>query len=189
MISFLSGKILAKEKNSLLVLTDGGIGYEVKIVPPLLLKVKVGEDIKLFTYFHVREDCQELYGLETVEELNFFKMLLSVNGVGPRSVLHILALGSISEIKAAISRRDIDFLTKVSGIGKKIAERITMELKDKMGEEEKGTAGARLGDVVEALTEMGYTLTQAREALKQIKEKADVSVVLKEALKILNKRG
>lgn len=189
MLAYISGKILAKEKSSLLVLTNG-LGYEVKVAPSVFLQYQIGDEVKLYTHFHVREDSQELYGVTSADELVFFKQLISVSGVGPRSALHILALGSPEEIQAAISRSDTVFLTKVSGIGKKIAERIVVELKDKIatGVLDKVQDGSQLGDVIDALTEMGYSLVEARGAVKQIKNTQDTSRALKETLKILNKR-
>ncbi len=189
MISYLEGKIVAKEKNSL-ILAVNGIGYEVRVTPGLFLQSKIGEQIKIFTYFHIREDAQELYGVTNFEELNFFKQLVSINGIGPKSVLNILALGSIAEIKKAISSSDVTFLTKVSGIGRKIADRIIVELKDKLEKVEikSGEDSSNLGDVIDALTGLGYSLNEARVAIKQVKEIKNTSIALKEALKILNKR-
>lgn len=187
----MEGKILSRGKNFLMILTASGVGYEVKVAPSLLLQYSVGDSIKIFTYLHVREDAQELYGVSSSEELDFFKTLVSVSGVGPKSALHILALGSLAEIKNAIVHGDLTYLTKVSGIGRKIAERIIVELKDKL-ERTDAAVGARnsskLGDVVEALVEMGYSLNQARDAVKAIKTDGDASKILKEALKVLNKK-
>src|SRR3989338_301242 len=190
MISYLEGKIISRGKNSLVILTAAGVGYEVKVAPGLLLQYGVGDAIKIFTYLQVREDSHDLYGVSSGEELNFFKILVSVSGVGPKSALHILALGSLTEIINAIVHGDLTYLTKVSGIGRKIAERIVVELKDKL-EKTEDALGARdsskLGDVVEALVEMGYSLNQAREAVKGLKAEGDASKILKEALKALNK--
>lgn len=191
MISYLEGKIISRGKNSFVILTGTGVGYEVKVAPGLLLQHNVGDSIKIFTYLQVREDSQDLYGVSSSEELDFFKTLVSVSGVGPKSALHILALGSLTEIKSAIVHGDLTYLTKVSGIGRKIAERIIVELKDKL--EKTDAAGgnrdsSKLGDVVEALVEMGYSLNQARDAVKAIKTEGDASKVLKEALKVLNKK-
>lgn len=190
MLAFLEGTILSKEKNSLVLLTKSGVGYEVKVASALFLRFKQGENIKVHTYFHVREDAQELYGFSSPVELVFFKQLIGVNGVGPRGALHIMALGSAEEIKTAISRGDVVFLTKVSGVGKKIAERIVVELKDKLanGAWAKDGIGSQLGDVIDALTEMGYSLAEAREAVKGVKESGDTSQILKQTLKILNKK-
>ena len=191
MISYLEGKIISRGKNSLVILTAAGVGYEVKVAPGLLLQYGVGDAIKIFTYLQVREDSHDLYGVSSGEELNFFKILVSVSGVGPKSALHILALGSLTEIINAIVHGDLTYLTKVSGIGRKIAERIVVELKDKL-EKTEDALGARdsskLGDVVEALVEMGYSLNQAREAVKGLKAEGDASKILKAALKALNQK-
>lgn len=182
---------MSRGKNSLVILTGAGVGYEVKVAPGLLLQYSVGDSIKIFTYLQAREDSQDLYGVSSNEELDFFKTLVSVSGVGPKSALHILALGSLAEIKSAIVHGDLTYLTKVSGIGRKIAERIIVELKDKLEKTDAAVSNrdsSKLGDVVEALVEMGYSLNQAREAVKEIKTDGDASKVLKEALKVLNKK-
>lgn len=192
MISFLEGKIIAKEKNLLLILTPSGVGYEVRVSPNLFLQKIVGEEVKLFTHLHVREDIQELFGMLSFAELSFFKVLVAVSGVGPRSALNILSLGPITEIREAIARGDINFLTRVSGIGKKIAERIIVELKSKVEAlvKEAGDKGRVWGDVMEALVGMGYAAVEIREALRQVKvETKNSSQLLREALKILNKRN
>lgn len=192
MLSYLEGDIIAKEKNSLVILTKSGVGYEVRVSPSLFLQKTLGEEIKLFTYFHVREDAQELFGVPSFAELSFFKVLVAVSGVGPRSALNILSLGPIAEIKEAIARGDVNFLTRVSGIGKKIAERIIVELKGKIESlvKEAGDKGQAWGDVLEALVGMGYSSGEVREALRQVKaETKNSSQLLKEVLKILNKRN
>ena len=172
MISFIEGKLIVKSKNSVVVLTANGVGYEVFVAPILLTKLQTGDLAKLHTFFQVREDSQDLYGMESKNELEFFKLLISVNGVGPKSALHIMALGDIEEIQNAISKKDLAFLTKVSGIGRKIAERIVVELKDKMTilEKTEGHEGTKLGDIMDALTGLGYSVIEAREAIKQIKD-------------------
>ncbi|KKR48958.1 MAG: Holliday junction ATP-dependent DNA helicase RuvA [Candidatus Magasanikbacteria bacterium GW2011_GWC2_40_17] len=194
MISYLSGKVLAKGKNYLVVFIASGLGYEVKVSPALLLKAKIGEELVLYTYLNVHEDAQELFGVETWEELEFLKMLVAVNGVGPKSALNILALGAIEEIKNAIVHSDLTFLTKVSGIGKKIAERIIVELKEKIKTDknevgEGKTSSGKLGDVIDALTGLGYSAAEARAALNKVNgENEDVSKILKAALKELNRK-
>ena len=190
MIAYLEGKVISKNKNSVVVLTANGVGYEVFVAPILLVKIQTGDLAKLHTFFQVREDSQGLYGMESKNELEFFKLLISVSGVGPKSALHIMALGDIEEIQNAISKKDLAFLTKVSGIGRKIAERIVVELKDKLATLEKteGHQGTRLGDVMDALTGLGYSVIEAREAIKQIKDTTDTGGALKEALKMLNKK-
>lgn len=189
MIAYLEGKIIAKDKNSVVVLAGNGIGYEVRLIPPVALKLKENDAVKFFIHFQVRDDAQELYGLTSAGELQFFKLLISVNGVGPKSALHIMALGSLAEIKNAIANKDLTFLTKVSGIGRKTAERIIVELKDKMDVlADESNPNESLGDVIDALTGMGYGLVEAREAVKKIQTTGDTSQQLKSALKILNKK-
>lgn len=176
-----------------MILLSTGLGYEVKVTPGVFLKSQIGTEIKLFTFFQVREDAQELFGVETWEELEFFKQIVSISGVGPRSGLNILALGAIEEIKKAIVQEDLTFLTKVSGIGKKIAERIIVELKEKITSakvESGGNKGAnaKLGDVIDALIGMGYSAAEARGAVGKAGEEEDISKILKAALKELNKK-
>jgi Holliday junction DNA helicase RuvA len=188
MIAYLEGKIIAKDKNSVVVLAGNGIGYEVRLIPPVALKLKENDQVKFFTHFQVRDDAQELYGLTSAQELQFFKLLISVNGVGPKSALHIMALGSLDEIKNAIANKDLAFLTKVSGVGRKTAERIIVELKDKMDVlAYESNTNEGLGDVIDALTGMGYSLAEAREAVKKLQTTGDAGEQLKAALKILNR--
>ena len=191
MIAYLEGKIIAKDKNSVVILAGNGIGYEVRLTPPTALKLKENDQVKLFTHFQVRDDAQELYGLTSAQELQFFKLLISVNGVGPKSALHIMALGSLNEIKSAIANKDLAFLTKVSGIGRKTAERIIVELREKL--EKQGVTGEGVdesfADALEALIQLGYPRHEARQALGRVaKEHHDPQTRLKEALKILGKK-
>jgi len=193
MIAYLEGIIIAKDKSSVVLATKNGVGYEVRVSATLFLQLIIGKEAKLFTYFHVREDAQELFGVTSAEELSFFKILVGVSGVGPRSVLNILSLGPITEIQAAIAKGDVSFLTRVSGIGKKIAERMVVELKSKVSKGVDGSdddeKGGLWGDVVDALSGMGYRASEARNALREIKsEGQNTSELLKAALKILNKK-
>ncbi len=192
MISFLSGKIIAKEKNVVVVVTSSGIGYEVRVSPILFLQLVIGNEVKLFTYMHVREDAQELFGVMSFPELSFLKTLIAVSGVGPRSALNILSLGPIEETRQAIAEGDINYLTKVSGIGKKIAERIIVELKGKLDllEKEDGKNVSRAwSDVADALVGMGYSVSEARAALREAGgEEKNASELLRKSLKILNRK-
>lgn len=188
MIAYLEGKIIAKEKGAITLLTESGVGYEVRLAPLLWAKQKEGDSVHFYTHQQVREDSQELFGLANRVELFFFKQLLSVSGVGPKSALNILSLGTVEEIKTAIAKGDLTFLTKVSGIGRKTAERIIVELKEKMdilagGDDD----SSGLSDVIDALTNLGYSVNEARAAIKNIKKTDDAGAMLKEALKNLRK--
>jgi Holliday junction DNA helicase RuvA len=120
------------------------------------------------------------------EELGFFEMLINVSGIGPKGALSILGIASIETLRKAISTGDTAYLTKVSGIGRKTAEKIVIELRDKMGEEKTGTSLQGELDALEALKSLGYSQSEAREALKKVLPNTDTNTKIREALKILS---
>ncbi len=188
MISYLSGKIIQKNKNSVVLLTDGGVGYEISVQVGKLASWQVDEKLILHTYLKVSDSDMRLYGFETAEEKEFFELLLSVKGVGPRSAMNILALGSIEQIKSAIARSDVQYLTAVQGMGKRTAERLCVELKGKVesrkGKDDADVDGDVLGEVVDGLVSMGYKKEEAREVVKGLKsEGRTTEELLREALK------
>lgn len=168
----------------LVILTAGGVGYRVMINLANAKLWPVDSEAQIETYLAVREDALDLYGFASAEERGLFKSFLSVSGIGPKTALHLLSLGSAVEIKSAIGRGDLDYLTRVSGIGKKIAERIVVELKSKLGGFESGLPGdGILGDVVGGLMSLGYTAAEAREVVKNLDATGKSSEqLLKEAL-------
>jgi Holliday junction DNA helicase RuvA len=185
MISVIAGKVLIKNVNKLIVLTAGGVGYEIMVNASSAKTWTQGAEASILTYLVVRENALELYGFANVEEKELFEKFLLVSGIGPKTALHLLSLGSVQEISNAISREDLTYLTKVSGIGKKTAERILVELKNKMGGNGTGLGefeGA-LGDVIEGLGALGYSILEAREAVKNLDITGKTSEqLLKEAL-------
>lgn len=191
MISFLEGKIETKEKNSL-ILNVNSIGYRIFVSIETLSKMpQAGSSIKVFTAMEVKEDSMELYGFLTKEEADFYNLLRTASGVGPKTALALLSLAPVSSIASAIVNKDINFLTKVSGVGTKVAEKIILELKDKV--EQKGLHGARHSekdsDLLEALTKMGYGVKESVEALSHVPSTiVDEQGRLKEALKMLNRK-
>jgi Holliday junction DNA helicase RuvA len=193
MIASISGTIQVRNERSLVVGVQG-IGYEIFVTPLILEKVKVGQTIVLQTHLHVREELMELYGFLTNEELKFFRMLLQVSGIGPKSALAVMSLASVVDLKRAISRGDASLLIKVSGIGTKTAERLIVELKDKLDTIEEFTPGSladNLGDhqAIDGLVALGYTQREAREALRQVsKEVIEVKDRVRTALKLLGKK-
>lgn len=193
MIASISGTIQVRNERSLVVGVQG-IGYEIYATPLVLEKVKVGQDITLQTHLHVREDIMELYGFLASEELRFFRMLLQVSGIGPKSALAVMSLASVVDLKRAISRGDASLLTKVSGIGTKTAERLIVELKDKLDTIEEVTPGSladNLGDhqAIDGLVALGYTQREAREALRQVDQDiVEVKDRIRAALKLLGKK-
>lgn len=190
MISLIFGTIKNKNKGSVTILTSSGVGYEINIANSFFADLKIGEEVEVYTYLKVAETALELFGFRNVEEKNFFELLISVKGLGPRGALNILALGSLDEIRDAIGRGDVSYLTQVSGIGRRTAERLVVELKTKIGKSLKSTTtedehvGDKLSDVVEALVAMGHSKDEAREIVKTLDTKdKTVEELLKLALK------
>lgn len=166
------------------IIETGGLGYQVFISPIILSRFKPDQEVELFTHLHVRDNAMELYGFLTEEELEFFSQLIEISGVGPKTALNVLALAKVDDIKKAISASDATILTKVSGIGRKTAERIILELKNKFADLAVSSEGGADGEVIDALVGLGYKLNEAREAIKRIpQEISGVQERIKEALK------
>lgn len=189
MLSCISGTVKYKTENSLIILVQG-LGYEVFVNQKIFEKYKVGEDIELFTYQDVREDALNLFGFESYDGLNLFKKLVSISGIGPKSAMGILEIATVEEIITSIQNNDPHLLTKVSGVGKKTAERVVLELKNKIGPTKIGAGGEKQiltsSDEIDALISLGYSASQAREALRQVApEIKDIGDRVKEALKYI----
>lgn len=191
MIAHIEGTVRTTTDSSAIIDVQG-IGYEVYTTPSLLLKLKKGTKSSLFTHQYIREDMMKLYGFEELTELRFFEQLIDVSGVGPKSALTIMSLAPVKDLQHAIARGDSTLLTKVSGIGKKTAERLIVELRSKM--EESGIDGSALAvdvgdsDAIDALVGLGYSAREARDALRLIGvdiEGAEARV--KAALKVVGK--
>lgn len=188
MIGSIKGKIILKTEKFLIVETSG-VGYKVGVSPDTLSKTKkVDGEISLWIHTHVREDSLDLYGFLERKELEFFEMLINVSGIGPKSALAILGIASIETLRKAIGTGDTTYLTKISGIGKKTAERIVIDLRDRIGEEKSGSSLQGELDALEALKSLGYSQNEAREALKKTSSELDTNKKIKEALKILGGR-
>lgn len=172
MIAYLQGKIIVKN-NHYLILEVGGVGYQIFAGENFLASLKIGQEKEIYLHHRVREDVSDLYGFNTVEELDLFELLISVSGVGPKSAIAVISLATPDDIKEAIIRGDASLLTKVSGIGKKTAERLVLELKNKVahisgGINLSGGMGTGTGDELDALMSLGYSLIKAREALNSV---------------------
>ena len=185
MIGSIKGKIILKTEKFLIVET-GGVGYKINVSADTLSKTKkIGDETSFWIHTHVREDVLDLYGFLNMEELEFFEMLINVSGIGPRGALSILGIASIKTLRKAIGTGDTAYLTKISGIGRKTAEKIVIELRDKMGEEKGGSSLQGELDALEALKSLGYSQNEAREALKKVSPDTSTNVKIREALKIL----
>ena len=171
-----------------LIVEVGGVGYRVYAAPSVLASAAIGSRLKLFTHHVVREDAQQLFGFRTVEELGFFGLLLTVTGVGPKVALAIAGSRPSAELQLAIMQQDQAVLVSIPGIGKKLAERVIFELKEKVA-----AAGAAVisvagqpvaeNDVVGALQALGYSLPEAREAARHGLQMAGVGASLEERVK------
>jgi Holliday junction DNA helicase RuvA len=144
----------------------GGVGYRVIVSPALLGRLRVGSEADLLVHHLVREDQQALFGFAKPEELAFFELLMTVNGVGPRLALAITSAHPVTRLQMAIVTDDLDVLTSVSGVGRKTAERIVLELREKIHAAgiAVGPGAAADSDVVAALESLGYTASEARRA-------------------------
>ena len=174
MIAYLTGQILFKRKNFLIV-HPSTLGYQVFVAPNLYADLTVGDEIQLYIHDHIKEDARDLYGFKSFDELEMFELLLSISGVGPKSALGIMAISNLEELKTAIASGDVAMLNKVSGIGKKTAERIVLELREKMAtlnfeNSIPGSTGSSSAqsDEIDALMALGYSFQAAREALKGV---------------------
>lgn len=191
MISQLRGNVT--HKNSRYVILDvNGVGYKVFVTAEALEKLTLSESAFLWTYLAVREDAFDVYGFLTKDELDFFELLISISGIGPKTAISILNLATLPTLERAIASGDSTYLTKVSGIGRKNAEKIILELKDKLitvVEEKVPGAAQSHEDTLEALKSLGFSEREAREALKKVPHDiTDTGERVKRALKILSKQ-
>jgi Holliday junction DNA helicase RuvA len=168
-IASLDGTVSAVFADSL-ILEVGGVGYRVFCAPAALSTVRTGERAKLFTHHLVREDAQALYGFRTPEELGFFGLLLTVTGVGPKVALAIIGSRAVGDLQLAILSDDLALLTAVPGVGRKLAARTVLELKEKVAAAGVAAGGGAAGgesEVVAALLALGYSAGEAREASRE----------------------
>jgi Holliday junction DNA helicase RuvA len=189
MIAKIKGKI-AYMRDHYVVVDVTGVGYKIFVTDFAAGKMAGKEEVELFTHTYVREDTLSLYGFLALEELEMFELLISISGIGPKAAIGILSIAEPKTIRAAVISGDSSILTRVSGVGKKTAERVILELKNRIAElpgEEYKTAAAD-SEAIEALTSLGYSASQAREALKAVPESVkDVSERVRAALKRLGR--
>lgn len=194
MIGYISGTIKAIRKNYLIVATDH-VGYKVFVTPHISLALEPGKPISLYIHTYVREDQLSLYGFPTLPELEFFEMLISVSGIGPKMALSIMSLDSLEMIQSGIVNEDAAVFTKVSGVGRKTAERLIIELREKITSVSTTDRGdlsklsQNQADVLDALMALGYSRTEARAAISQVpKDSLTSQDRIREALKALAKQ-
>ncbi len=191
MISSIEGKVeFAGER--FCVLSVNGIGYKVFSTGETLKKLpEKGGNVKLWTHLYVREDALELYGFMNIAELDLFGTLIHISGIGPKGALGVLSIAPVDTLKKAIASGDTSYLTRVSGIGRKTAEKIVLELKEKMAGRGVTVEAPELkeeADALEALVALGYSQQEARAAFSEIPSGlVDAEKMVKEALKRLRK--
>ncbi|HHT85751.1 MAG: Holliday junction branch migration protein RuvA [Bacillota bacterium] len=192
MISQLNGMLISKGKNTVTVMV-GGVGFEVNVPAGLLAAVEVGQQINLYTRLLVRDDSLQVYGFRNPEERTLFDMLMTVQGVGPRTAVGVLSSLPVMEFYKAVLSQNERALTRLPGIGKKTAGRIIVELRDKIGLPKDKLALVHtqadiIGEATEALIALGYSRQEAEEALVLATRSfsgSDLEALLREALKYL----
>jgi Holliday junction DNA helicase RuvA len=191
MISRLTGNIVHTDLKYA-VIDVNGVGYKVFVTSDIFSKINKDGPITFWTYLAVRENALDLYGFLSLAEVNFFELLMTISGVGPKTAQGILNVASVHSIETAVQTGDTSHLTKISGISKKMAEKIVHELKGKVDSEphtpEQAQTMKNDADVLEALKSLGYSPNEAREAIKKIDKKiTKTGDKVKEALKLLGK--
>ena len=191
MIAHIRGIVAEKFGNSLIVDVNG-VGYEMTVPTPDYENVLLDEERKFYTYHAVRENAEELYGFSSLAAKKIFELLLSVQGIGPKAAIAILSLADVEEVRNAIANGDVVFISKATGVGKKSAERVALELADKVGAPSKyGATEVRYGksvasepdEALDALIALGFSLKEATVALENIDSNLSVEERIKLALK------
>ncbi|HZJ18655.1 MAG TPA: Holliday junction branch migration protein RuvA [Patescibacteria group bacterium] len=191
MIGSLNGVIELLD-NSYVIINVNGVGYRVLLYNRLLTSFKLNDSVKLFIYTHVKEDALELFGFSSPEDLKLFQSLISVSGVGPKTAISIFSYGAGEEIIKAIVEGDVDFFTEVPRLGRKNAQKIIIELKNKMGSiselDLSGKDRSENSEIIVALKGFGFSTNEAQDALRSIKNDAKtVEEKIKLALRYLGK--
>jgi holliday junction DNA helicase RuvA len=188
MIAHVSGVVAEKFGNSVIV-DVGGVGYEVQVAAGDFDSSVLGVQVKFHTYHHIREQSQELFGFSSLAAKKLFELLITVQGVGPKAGLSILSLGDSEQVRNAIAHSDSAFITQASGVGKRIAERVAVDLSDKVGlavqitRSSSGIALATNDEALEALIALGYTLADATKALEDVPRDLSTAARVTQALK------
>ena len=191
MFRWIEGTVIDKGFNDLIV-NSGGVGYRVFAAPHTINHFHVGKTANLWLYTSVRETAIDIYGFLNKEELSFFELLLTINGVGPKSAITIMGAASLETINEGLMSGDAVYLSKITGIGKKTAEKIMLGLKDKIGVIDSTSAQGAGSFAIDALTALGYSERDARDAVQKIKNKENIKDpgrtedIVKEALKNLS---
>lgn len=193
MYHYIKGTVVLKGTNYL-VIDNNGVGYRIFTSDSVLQRISVDKNEKIYTYLHIREDLMELYGFLTREELSTFEMLISVSGVGPKVGLSLLSTVPPSEFALAVVTNNVKAITRAPGVGPKVAQRIILELKDKLKNDQLiqeavmyEEPAADANEAVSALMVLGYSQGEAKKAVAAAGEGASTEETVRQALKQLMK--
>ena len=190
MIAHVRGQVAEKYANSVIIDVQG-VGYEVTLSTIDFDTLNLNDDVKLYTYHHVREQAEELFGFTSLAAKKLFELLISVQGIGPKAAMAILSLAPVEEVRNAIANADASYVSKAAGVGKKSAERVIVDLRDKVGlptyygrkaEPEQGALPMN-DEALDALMALGFTLADATKALEGVNPQLSVEERIREALK------
>jgi len=199
MISYISGELAAIEEDKAIIDVNG-VGYGIFMSVQAIGRLPhIGQEVKIHTYMNVKEDAMQLFGFLTADDLRVFKLLIAVSGIGPKGGLNILAQLTADELRFAVAANDVKAISAAPGIGRKTAEKLILELRDKLKLEDAlehlgqapdtavPAAGDRQADAVEALVALGYGSTEAAKAVRQVQVTSDMGSdeILKQALKYI----
>lgn len=190
MIAHVSG-VVAEKFNSSIIVDVSGVGYEVSVARGEFERALLNESVKFYTYHHIREQSQELFGFSTLAAKKLFELLITVQGVGPKAALSILSLGESEVVRNAIASSDAEFIVKATGVGKKTAERVIVDLADKVGLAIRTNVGdtglstpiSDTDEALEALMALGYNLNDATRALEGVSNELSTAERVTQALK------
>lgn len=187
MIAHVSGTVAEKFLESVII-DVAGVGYEVLVPSSEYDTLLLGNEVKLYTHHHVREQAQELYGFSTLAAKRLFELLITVQGVGPKAALAILSLGDAEVVRNAVASSDATFIQKASGVGKRTADRVVVDLKDKVGLPSVTTSPhvksqSQQDDALDALLALGYNVREANEMLASVDATLPLEAKIREVLK------
>ena len=191
MIAHIKGEIAEKFANSVIIDVHG-VGYEISLTSPDFDALNLNDTVKVYTYHHVREQSEELFGFTALEGKKLFELLITVQGIGPKAAMSILSLGSYEEVRNAIANADAAFVSKASGVGKKSAERVIVDLREKVGlptyygrksDPVATTAVPANDEALDALMALGFQLADATRALEGVDLDLPVEERIRLALK------
>ena len=184
MIAYIKGNVFSHIEN-ILIVTTNNIGYKILVKPTFASPLNAEEAIELYVYTHMKESSFELFGFSTPQELSLFETLISVSGIGPKTGLAVLSVGSPQDIIKALENKDAGFFTSVPGIGKRTANRVVLELQDKITDEDlMMMTDSHKQDALDALIELGYKRSEAEAALATVEAETPEEQI-KEALKAI----